>query len=350
MHNRIKNICICSVEDPFIRGGAEIQLDNLANELEKRGFRVARITLPFIWLPIRDILKNCLIWRWIELERCTSESIDLVICSKFPTYAVKHSNKVTWLIHQFRQAYELYDTPHSTFTNQSEDRAVRESIHAFDTKMLSESRAIYTESQRVADRLKHYNGLEGKPLYHPPQYWDLHYHREYGNYILSVSRLVPLKRIDLLIQAMAKINSNYHAVIVGDGPERKNLESLSEKLGLTSRVNFLGECWGQELIDIYAGARVVYYAPYDEDYGLVAPEAFRSRKPVITANDSGGVLEFVEDKVTGRVTEPSPEDFADAIGELMGNLQECSRLGEAGYERVNFISWDYVIDHLVWGN
>ena len=344
---KIKNICICTIEAPFERGGAQIQLDSLAKELEQRGYRVAKVTLPFIWLPAREILKNCLIWRWIELERCTHEAIDLVVCSKFPTYAVKHPHKVTWLIHQFRQAYELHGTPYGLFSENAEDQAVRQSIIEFDYRMLSESKSIFTESKRVSDRLMHFNGLKGKPLYHPPQHWDLHYHREYGDYILSVGRLVPLKRVDMLIRALAQTGVSARGVIVGDGPEKANLMSLSRKLNLEDRVTFVGASWGQNLIDLYAGARAVYYAPFDEDYGLVTPEAFRSYKPVITAVDSGGPLEFVTDEETGCVTEAEPEAIAQSINRLMVDEEYCKYLGNAGYERVKFISWDYVIENLV---
>jgi glycosyltransferase involved in cell wall biosynthesis len=343
----IKNIAICAVEAPFVKGGAEIQLDSLARELQKRGYEVARVTLPFVWLPMRDVLKNGLIWRWLELERCTHVPIDLVICSKFPTYAVQHPRKVTWLIHQFRQAYELYGTPHSTFTDSAEDTAVRQSIVEFDTRMLSESRAIFTESHNVAKRLLHYNGLKGKALYHPPQYWDSHYHNHYGDYILSVGRLVPLKRVDLLLDALAKPGVNGRALIVGDGPERDNLMALAEELNIKERVNFVGAQWGQELVDLYANARAVYYAPFDEDYGLVTPEAFRSRKPVVTTNDAGGTLEFVFDDQTGYVTEPHADAVAAALSRLIADEATCARLGNAGYDSVEFISWNYVIENLI---
>jgi glycosyltransferase involved in cell wall biosynthesis len=341
----VKTICICASEAPFVRGGAEIQLESLARELTKRGYEVARVTIPFVTLPIRDLLKNALIWRWIELEKTTHVPIDLVICSKFPSYAVQHPRKVTWLIHQFRQVYELHGTEYSPFTTHPDDEAVRQSIINFDTCTLSESKAIFTESQRVADRLKRYNGLDAKPLYHPPLLWDDLYFASYGDYILSVGRLVPLKRVDLLIRALAQINDR--AIIVGEGPERDNLERMSEKLGVADRVRFVGAKWGEELVELYANARAVYYAPFDEDFGLVTPEAFRACKPVLTASDSGGTLEWVEDGVNGFVHEPEPTALASAIAQLDNNDALCRRMGENGRDKVAFLTWDYVIENLV---
>lgn len=136
-------------------------------------------------------------------------------------------------------------------------------------------------------------------------------------------------------------------MIVGDGPERNQLEALTERLGLTGHVSFVGACWGKNLIDLYANARAVYYAPYDEDYGLVVPEAFRAYKPVITTTDAGGPLEFVTDGETGCVSEPDPDPLADAINQLVSCTEDCCRMGMAGYERVKFISWDNVIENLV---
>jgi glycosyltransferase involved in cell wall biosynthesis len=118
-------------------------------------------------------------------------------------------------------------------------------------------------------------------------------------------------------------------------------------LKLEDRVTFIGASWGQELVDLYAGARAVYYAPFDEDFGLVTPEAFRSYKPIITTTDSGGPLEFVTDEETGCVTGPEPEAIAHSINRLMADEKYCKFLGNAGYERVKFISWDYVIENLV---
>ncbi|HEX7972833.1 MAG TPA: glycosyltransferase, partial [Anaerolineales bacterium] len=85
------------------------------------------------------------------------------------------------------------------------------------------------------------------------------------------------------------------------------------------------------------------------DYGLVVPEAFRARKPVITTTDGGGTLEFVKQADTGWVVEPEPEVIAMAIAQAMRDQKTCSQLGEAGHEQIAFLSWDYVIQNLTEG-
>ena len=76
-------------------------------------------------------------------------------------------------------------------------------------------------------------------------------------------------------------------------------------------------------------------------------EAFLARKPVVTAEDSGGPLEFVGDGVTGAVCAPRPEELAAAIDGLAADRGRAEALGVAGFARASAISWDHVIDALV---
>ena len=92
-----------------------------------------------------------------------------MIASKFPTYFVRHPNKVAWLIHQYRAAYELCGTVYSDFSHTEQDVGLRETLIKLDTEMLGECRAIYTNAQNTASRLEKYNGLKAEPLYHPPR-------------------------------------------------------------------------------------------------------------------------------------------------------------------------------------
>ena len=114
--------------------------------------------------------------------------------------------------------------------------------------------------------------------------------------MLSVNRLDRAKRIDLLIEA-AKSEPSLRVVIAGDGPDRERLEQLAA--GLNGRVEFAGRVDEERLADLYARCLAVYYAPVDEDYGMVPYEAFLSAKPVVTTLDAGGPLEVVHDRETG---------------------------------------------------
>jgi len=125
------------------------------------------------------------------------------------------------------------------------------------------------------------------------------------------------------------------------------LRRLAARLGVDDRVEFVGFVDDDQLIDLYANCFAVYFAPYDEDYGYVTLEAFKSQKPVLTAPDSGGVLEFVEDGENGFVVPlDQPASMAERIDQLHATPRLAARLGEAGHARVVDITWDYAIDRL----
>ena len=216
-----------------------------------------------------------------------------------------------------------------------------------DAVTIGESRSVYAISRNVAARLAKYNGLEAEPLYPPPKHGDLYYNDGYGGYVLSVARLNATKRVHLLIEAMACTSSGLRCVVVGEGPEQEGLEKLVRARHLEHRIEFLGRVEDTALLELYARSTAVFYAPYDEDYGYVTVEAFKSRKPVITAADSGGVLEFVANEENGYVCATNdPKQIADKLDQLFANPELCRSMGEAGYERVARINWDTVISRL----
>src|SRR5690606_37832205 len=109
----------------------------------------------------------------------------------------------------------------------------------------------------------------------------------YGDYLLAVTRLEPIKRVGLALDAFQHVDRPMRLIVAGDGSARADLERRVAELGLGDRVVLRGRVTDDELIDLYAGARAVLFAPYDEDYGYVTLEAFLARKPVVTARDSG---------------------------------------------------------------
>jgi glycosyltransferase involved in cell wall biosynthesis len=342
-----KRILICATQVPFVRGGAELLVEGLRDALRERGHMVDIVNLPFAWQPHELIGRAALAWRLLDLTSVNDVPIDQVICTKFPSYTVQHPRKVVWLVHQHRQAYDWYGTPFSDFANTPEDRAVRDMLLRIDRATLGEARRLYTISRNVGARLKRFNGLESAPLYPPSRYAGRLRAGPYGDYILSDARLDAAKRLDLLLHALAQTAAPVRCVLISTGPERERLEALARDLGLGERTQFCGYVPDEELIDLYAGARALYYAPIDEDYGFATVQALAAARPVVTTDDAGGVLEFVEDGANGFVVAPHPEAIAARLDTLAADAALAARLGTAGPARVAGITWERVLDALV---
>jgi glycosyltransferase involved in cell wall biosynthesis len=337
-------IVVCSPQVPFARGGAELLAENLTTELRRRDHEVDLVTMPFKWYPGTRVLTSALLWRLADLEEADGRPIELVIATKFPSYAVRHPNKVVWLVHQFRQAYELDGTDLGQFGPGSADRATRRAVHRLDSAALGEARALFAISQNVADRLRESNGLEAEVLPPPPQELDYRF-EENGRFMLSVGRLDRAKRVDLLLRAAAV--DTFDVVVAGDGADRSRLEELARELGLDSRVRFAGRVDDEELARLYATCLAVYYAPFDEDFGFVPYEAFLSEKPVVTTRDAGGPLEVVTDRRTGFVCEPEPAAVAEAVAWLAAHPDEARAWARSGKQLAERVTWDAVVDRLL---
>lgn len=343
-------IAICAAQVPFVSGGAEVLYSTLRDELRRRGHRAEIVSLPFNWRSRSAILKSALAWRLVDLEEVAGEKIDLAIATRFPSYCVRHPRKVVWLIHQFRQVYELEGTRFSDFGHQPGDDRVAAMIRAMDRRTLGEAHARFAISENVAARLRRSSGLEAEALYPPPALGEGYRAGPYGDAVVTVGRLDPMKRFDLLVRAVAAASTPVRAVIAGSGPDQERLRSLAAELGVADRVELPGRVDDERLVELYAGALAVFYAPFDEDYGYVTVEAFRSERPVVTTADAGGVLELVGDGTTGLVAPSSaPKEIAARLDRLHRDRDLAARLGRAGRARVAGIGWDRVVDALLGG-
>jgi len=343
----IRTVVVCEAQVPFVHGGAELHVRGLVENLQRRGYRAERVSVPFKWYPKEELLTQIAAWRMVDLSESNGERIDLAIGTKFPTYFVRHPNKITWLFHQYRAIYDLCGTPYSEFTHAEADVRLRDRLIELDGGALRESRAIFSNARNTAERLSRYNGLLAEPLYHPPPLAGKLKTGPAGDYVLSVGRLEGNKRVDLIIRALSHVDRRWRLVIVGDGPLRRDLEALASSTGVASRVTFAGAVDEAALVNLYAGAAAVVFPPYDEDYGYITLEAFLARKPIVTTTDAGGPLEFVTDGVTGLVAAPDPESLGAAISKIVTDAKRAASMGDAGYERVRGISWDHAIDTLM---
>jgi glycosyltransferase involved in cell wall biosynthesis len=342
-----RTIVVCEAQVPFVEGGAEALTRSLVRELRARGHLAELVSLPFKWYPKDEILTHAAAWRLLDLTESNHRPIDRLIATKFPSYFARHPNKVVWLVHQYRAAYDLFGTPFTDLTESEPDVGLRARLFDLDHRMLAESRRLYSIAGNVSARLDRFNGLHAETLYPPPRLADQLHGGPFGDYVLSVGRLEGNKRVDLLVAAMRSVRSPIRLVVVGEGMQRANLERAVADAGVEDRVEFLGWVDDRLLVDLYAGALAIAYPPYDEDYGYVTVEAFLARKPVITTSDAGGPLEFVDDDVTGLVCDPSPDALADAVNRLALDRRKAADLGAAGAERVATLSWDHVIERLL---
>lgn len=343
----VRTIVVCETQVPFVRGGAELLVRQLVTELRSRGFATTRVSLPFKWYPKQEILPHAAAWRLLDLSESNGRPIDLLIGTKFPTYFARHPRKVCWLVHQHRAVYELCGTEYADFAHEEADVALRDRIMTLDEQMLGECAGLYSISKTVSHRLRQYNGLDSTPLYHPPLLAKRLTSGPYGHYLLSVARLEQNKRVDLTVRAMAHLPSHLSLVVVGEGSRRAFLERTAEEAGISDRVHFTGAIDNDQLIALYRDTLALVYVPYDEDYGLATLEAFLAERPVVTAADSGGTLEFVSDGITGRVVAPTPDGIAGAVAALDADRAQARALGQSGFELARQISWDDVIERLV---
>ncbi|MFB8791989.1 MAG: glycosyltransferase family 4 protein [Potamolinea sp.] len=343
-------IAVTTVQVPFIRGGAEILAEGLVKAIREAGHEVDEITMPFRFYPVSEVKRSMDLWESENFEYMNGYTMDVVICLKFPTFYLKHPNKVTWLIHQHRAVYELWDTPFTEgLSNTSEGKNLRQDIIKRDTKALKSFQKVYTIAKTVSERLQNFNKISSIPLYNPPRLANYFYTAPAEPYIFFPSRLEDLKRQDLLIKAMQYVKSPVVALLAGEGGKKVDLRQLISQLDLNQRVRLLGRITDEEMLGFYAHSLGVFFGSYDEDYGYVTLESMLASKPVITCTDSGGSLEFVVNGETGFVVEPNPEAVAQAIDDLYFNQKRATEMGKAGLERYHAldISWDNVVQKLL---
>jgi glycosyltransferase involved in cell wall biosynthesis len=346
-------ILIATVKIPFVSGGAELHAEQLQRALVSAGHEADIVTVPFRWYPPEQILNHMLACRMLDLTEFSGVAVDRVIGLKFPAYYIPHPNKVLWILHQHRQAYELWDHPQAgDMKFHGSGALVRSAIHSADRRVIAQARAVFANSGNVAARLKRFCGVEVPPLYHPPLNADRFHCACASDHLFFPSRISRLKRQGLVIAALAHTRSPVRVRFAGvpENPaELVELKDLAHKQNLTGRIEWLGWITEEQKIEEYARALAVLYPTMDEDYGYVTLEAMLASKPVITCTDSGGPNEFVVAGATGWVVEPSPEALAAAMDEAWEDRTAAAAKGQAGrssYEQLG-ISWSSVVKKLL---
>lgn len=345
-------VLVINTMAPFVWGGAEELATHLVRNLRLRGNEAELLRLPFQWDPYDGIPAEIARFKTIRLP-----NVDRVISMKFPAYLIPAEHNTTWLIHQYRQAYDLWESPYNNLPRDWSGEAVRDIIRAQDDAFFPNQPHLFTISTEVSRRLKQYNGVDAPPLRAPINDPELFGGGEPQNYILAPGRINASKRQWLLVQAMQHMPSSAHLIIAGppeSDADAAQLREMVEKLGLEDQVTldlrFLDRA---ELGNYVNHASAVAYLPFQEDsYGYVTMEAFEAGKPVITCTDSGELLDIVIDQDTGFLSDPEPEALAAAMATLFYDPPLAREMGQRGRAlwRDKNINWDSHISRLLGEN
>ena len=289
-------------------------------------------------------------WRTEVGRDSDGKPVDQVISLRYPSYAVRHPRHVCWLNHTMREYYDLWEPFCVTLRRSGliKELIRRELLHKADRYLLTRNvDTLFVQSRTIQKRLERWGGIPSEVLY-PPAPQRPYRNDGYGNYLFVISRLTKLKRIDLVLRALARPEAaSVRCLIGGEGEEAPALQRIIEDEKLDGRVTLLGRLEERELVEHLAKCRAVCFTPFDEDYGLVTIEAFSASKPVITCRDSGGPSELVRDGENGFVTAPDAQALAVAIGRVMAGEDTARRMGAAAVATAASITWTHAVSKLV---
>lgn len=371
---------------PYVYGGAE----NLFWKLTESINDLTEHNADLIKLPVKEDDFWSLVDSYRRFYYLDLSHFDMVISTKYPAWMVQHNNHIVYLLHHLRGLFDTYhfsNEPYqvpeiykkgkieellsaiidpelninTVFTMLEEIREdsssydqsafrfpgplIRAIIHYFDSHALAPKRIsrYFSISNNVIARKDYFpHGVRVEAISPPSKLKGLR--SEGYEYIFTASRLEGPKRLDILINSMKHISHNIKFKIAGTGPDEDRLKKLASG---DNRIEFMGFVNDKKLADLYSKAMVVPYIPYDEDYGLITIEAMKSMKPVITASDSGGTLEFVKDFETGFVVKPDPKCLADKINYIIEHPDDSKKMGLQAYHATENITWNRLISRLL---
>jgi glycosyltransferase involved in cell wall biosynthesis len=342
-------VLVLSTMVPFVHGGAEELFAHLVRNLQATaGVKAEGFRIPFTWNPAERLIDEMSIVRRLRLDQ-----VDRVIALKFPAYLVPWNDKVLWLLHQYRQAYDLLDGGQSNIPNNARGAQIVAAIRTADNAAFREARRIHSNTPITARRLLHYNGVNSSVLRLPLNDAELFAGGESTGYVLAAGRVNAGTRQHLLVRAL-RYSPGTRLVIAGPPDTPNDIDAMQHLVaaeGVEDRVTLVLRCLPcPELARLVNHALAVAYIPFNADsLGYCTMGAFHAAKPVVTVTDAGGVLDIVRDCATGMVVAPNPEALGAALATLAGAPARAALLGRAGRAAMDAegLNWSVTIGKLL---
>jgi glycosyltransferase involved in cell wall biosynthesis len=159
--------------------------------------------------------------------------------------------------------------------------------------------------------------------------------------VVAVGRLVPVKRFDSLLRALAPLKADQpdlEAVIIGEGYERSALEAVRAELGASEWIHLPGRVGDDELVDWYRRAWVVASSSQREGWGMTLTEAAACGTPAVATNIAGHA-DAVVDGESGVLVD-DVDQLSGALARVLGDEVLRSRLSKGALERARWFTWD----------
>ena len=375
---------------PLRRGGAERLWDGLVD-----GLLAAGVEADLVKVPVREFMLADLMDAYEQFALLDLSHVDAVVTGKYPAWMVDHPHHVVWMLHPLRGLYDSYrpevfedrrlpDDPDllavrdlvTTGPRTADPFEVMDLVRsaadrlgpaaatsdgalalpgpfsravvqfldrwALDGRRVRRHAAI---SDVVAQRADYFPPEVAVRVVHPPSALRAARPAELGRNFLVVSRLERIKRVDLAVAALQRLDhDDVTLTVVGDGPDRDRLQELAAS---DSRITFAGRVDDDALRHLYSTARAVVVTPEREDFGYVTLEAHHHGRPVITLTDSGGPTELVVDGQNGLVVDPDASALAGAMAELLDDTATAERLARAGWQSAAQVTWERAVEELL---
>jgi glycosyltransferase involved in cell wall biosynthesis len=255
-----------------------------------RGFRNLFALYPAAFRSLGELDADVVIASssgWAHIARAVPRALHVVYCH----------TPARWLY-----GGDHLGVPRHASRRQALLRPVAGAFRRIDRRAASRADLYIANSREVQRRILEAYGIESTVV-HPPVDTERYKPCPRGERLLVVSRLLPYKRVDLVVRAARRLGISLD--VVGEGPMLRELRAIAG-----AGVTFHGAVSAGRLVELFEGARSVCLAG-TEDFGMVAVEAQAAGKPVV-AHGRGGALETVEDGVTGVLFEAQTEESVAA--------------------------------------